>query len=205
MLGYDPKNQSSTDLVGRMDRLSIKSDGSEFSIISDAPSVRSLDSNGSTAGGIVVCQDPGHVKHHKKEHDLLHTCDGSTGISVLEISLPDRTRALESKPYPTKPRSSPGKVSPFWHQFPKFIPDPSATFKDEFARLAKEQTWGTKVKRKYQIEALNAEVAFHYGTCLHKLDRWQELCEEVGIENVPTSITQCKKASSNLDSKFTLV
>lgn len=34
------------------------------------------------------------------------------------------------------------------------------------------------------------------GTCMTRLDHWQELCKDVGIENVPESITQCRIVST---------
>jgi hypothetical protein len=63
----------------------------------------------------------------------------------------------------------------------------------ELARLAKYEQWSSKTKRKQQVKALSAEITHHYGTHKNKLDRWQQLCEDVGIDVVPTSIRQCRK------------
>ncbi|CAO2647917.1 Nn.00g088390.m01.CDS01 [Neocucurbitaria sp. VM-36] len=179
------------DLMDRMRRLSIDSDSSSFSIISAAPSVQSLDSNGSIAGGVTVL-DLGDT-----EHGDLRIVQATADIASTPV--PGKTAKPDTvKPHTescqAKPNSSAPQSSPFWYQFPGFVPSATTTFKEEFARLAKHQAWGAKAKRKHQITALNDEVAFHYGTCMQKLDRWQELCQEVGIEKIPTSITQCKKA-----------
>ena len=177
--GGSPTHTPASDLVDRMRRLSVGSNASSYSIISAGPSVQSLDSIESITGGVAVL-------------GLANSIHADPHVSRS-------TAVIASAPVPSnipKDTSTTPKASPFWYQFPGFVPTPTATFKDEFARLAKEQGWGTKTKRKYQTSALTAEVAFYYGTCMQKLARWQELCEEVGIKNIPTSITKCKKVSS---------
>lgn len=66
------------------------------------------------------------------------------------------------------------------------------------ARLAKHESWTGKTKRKQQVKALSAEITHHYGTHKNKLDCWQQLCEDVGIDVVPTSIRQCRKVSPGI-------
>ncbi|CAI6335585.1 unnamed protein product [Periconia digitata] len=45
-----------------------------------------------------------------------------------------------------------------------------------------------------KIAAINEHFDREYGTDYTKLDMWQLLCVDVGIEPAPSSITQCKKA-----------
>ncbi|KAH7088223.1 hypothetical protein FB567DRAFT_559904 [Paraphoma chrysanthemicola] len=181
-------------LVGRARRLSAASDLSSYSVVSGAPTVYSIDTNESLDGGVIVTPPA--------EEEL------EIGLSALTIKDPvvgtaaDFTRSnaasndtLEAKiaSYKPAPNPSTSAVSDFWLQFVGFEPNPTATFKAEFARLAAHQDWATPTKRERQVEALTAEVAFHYGTCMDKLSHWQQLCEDVGIEDVPSSITKCKK------------
>jgi hypothetical protein len=91
------------------------------------------------------------------------------------------------------------KASPFWYQHPGFKPDPRAPFKSELGRLCKHVGARTKHERRaLQSEALKAEITYHYGASMSRLDRWQGLCEEVGIEKIPTSISQCQKVRTSL-------
>ncbi|KAL6711227.1 hypothetical protein ACN47E_005758 [Coniothyrium glycines] len=189
-------------LMDSMRRLSLSSDASSYSFISEGStslSVVSLDTNGSVVGGVVLAKSPkssiSRTKTKKKQtHPRIIRTDGISG-SVIATG-----DDHEEKAHPPESSTSAERpeCSPFWKQFPGFTPVPTATFKDEFARLAKHQGWSTKMKRAEQNVALTAEIRYHYGTCLTKLDRWQELCEETGIENIPTSITKCKKALQNV-------
>ncbi|KAF1947866.1 hypothetical protein EJ02DRAFT_449343 [Clathrospora elynae] len=129
-----------------------------------ALSVNSVQSFDSIAGGIVISE-------------TRRSTDAQNGDELVANAVPKS---------PTS--------SPFWSQFLGFTPTPTATFKDEFTRLANLNGWDKNSRYKYLVEALNTEIAFHYGIVLHKLDRWQELCKDVGVEDVPTSITKCKKA-----------
>jgi hypothetical protein len=84
-------------------------------------------------------------------------------------------------------------MSPFWLEFEGFVPKPTVSFKAEFNRLAKQLSWNAETRRQRKIEALTAEFNYHYGTCMDALDHWQQLCKDVDIKEIPTSITQCKK------------
>jgi hypothetical protein len=159
--------------------------------------VHSLDTDGSIDGGVIISPPADEaldvdlsaltIKDTTVSagHDLANSPVASDIVS-LEIGL------STYEPCPNPPVS---EVSGFWLQFIGFDPDPSSTFRSEFARLAVHQNWSGKTKRRWEVEALTAEIALHYGTCIDKLDRWQQLCEDVGIEDIPGSITQCKKAS----------
>lgn len=189
------------DLVDRLRRLSVGSTGTAFSVISDAPSVRSLDTNGSVSGGVPV--EPPSI-------DILEIClealtkaeRASKPASQDEEEPAISADSVETKAANTNQRSESttseshaADMSPYWSQFPTFVPNPRARFKNELARLAKHENWSSKTKRKQQVKALSAEIAHHYGTHKDKLDRWQQLCEDVGIDVVPTSIRQCRKVS----------
>lgn len=89
-------------------------------------------------------------------------------------------------------------VSRYWARFPGFIHDPSAPLSEEFERLSTYMGWSKKSKKqqKRQAECYSIEFETHFGTNANNLEAWQDLCLEVGIEPIPTSITQCKKVSS---------
>lgn len=115
--------------------------------------------------------------------------------ATLTLSTEAATPALQSSAT-TDSQSTP-KASPFWYQYPGFEPDSRSPFKHELGRLYKHVGAKTKKEKKdLQSEALTAEIKFHYGASMSRLDRWQELCEEVGIEKIPTSITQCQKVGT---------
>ncbi|KZM27874.1 uncharacterized protein EKO05_0004896 [Ascochyta rabiei] len=189
------------DLAGRSRRrLSSSSDNSavsvdsNFSLISAAPSVQSLDTNGSIMGGVILGLESVTVEnmrnvscpatdtepqHSKASAKLTHSVEGTTSASQSGTT-------DDAQPLPDG--------SPFWYQYPGFEPDPRASFKDELGRLCKHVGAKTKGEKKtLQAKALTAEIEYHYGASMSRLDRWQELCEEVGIEKIPTSITQCQK------------
>jgi hypothetical protein len=185
------------DLVDRMRRMSVGSTESQYSLVSSIPSVQSLDSNGSANGGVSV--EPPSIEVLETCLEALTAAAGTldpidhrrasidTACSVTEATKPEPQPANCTS---TTPSSS---ISPYWQQFPGFVPEPTATFKHELARLAKHENWNSNAKRKQQVKALTAEIAHHYGTHMNKLDRWQQLCEDVGVDVIPTSITQCRK------------
>lgn len=81
-------------------------------------------------------------------------------------------------------------------KFPTFTPDPTTSLAAEFKRLAVHQQWKTK-STKYKKERVKfMEQAFkdQYGADESKLEAWQALCEDLGFDDVPESITKCKKA-----------
>lgn len=43
-----------------------------------------------------------------------------------------------------------------------------------------------------RVEAINAYFADQYGTDFSKLEKWQQLCIDVDVDPVPSSIKQCK-------------
>ena len=82
-------------------------------------------------------------------------------------------------------------------RFPDFQRDPRRPLNEEFASLASFKKWriGSKVYRREQIRFLNAEFDLHLGMVEQgrKLVDWQALCQELRVNPIPGSITQCKK------------
>jgi hypothetical protein len=188
------------DLVDRMRRLSVGSTTSSYSFISEAPSVLSLDTDRSVNGGVSL--NPPSI-------DVLETCLEALTVAdskLKSFTAHDELCADTTRPTtPTSTSDQPDIVttgalsslpSPYWLQFAGFEPSPTAGFKKEFGRLAKHENWSNQERRRQQVKALAAEIAHHYGTHMNKLDRWQQLCEDVGIDVVPKSITQCRKVCS---------
>lgn len=77
-----------------------------------------------------------------------------------------------------------------------FVPNPNASFKNEFSRLAKDMGWSDNTLEygHHRLLAYQAEFNVNYGSS-DKLQGWQDLCRDVGITPIPTSIKQCKKVS----------
>ena len=88
----------------------------------------------------------------------------------------------------------------YLNRFQSFSPDPDATLIETFQQLAISNSWGKKSK-KFKEEKrsyMNALADTHIGSidrggAAEKLVGLQELCVELGVSPVPTSITQCKK------------
>ncbi|KAJ4382303.1 hypothetical protein N0V86_002637 [Didymella sp. IMI 355093] len=190
---------ATSDLVVRSRRrLSNSSDNSvasaesDFSLIS-APSVQSLDTNGSIIGGVLlglqsVSLEPANNGSPATITETQHPIAPAT----LTLSAEDIATGAHSGT--TNDSQSHLNASPFWYQYPGFEPDPRTPFKHELGRLCKHVgATSKKEKKNLQTEALTAEIKYHYGAHMSRLDRWQELCEEVGIEKIPSSITQCQK------------
>ncbi|KAF2202904.1 hypothetical protein GQ43DRAFT_479509 [Delitschia confertaspora ATCC 74209] len=89
-----------------------------------------------------------------------------------------------------------GSTNSFWTRFSGFTPNSKAGLPTEFKRLARHMCWvpNSDEWRKYREEAYTSEFEFWYGSDSTKLERWQQLCEEVGISPAPPSITKCRKA-----------
>lgn len=68
-----------------------------------------------------------------------------------------------------------------------------------FNRLAIREGWSKKQRNKHRTEAIVGELEVLYGTNNEKLEKWQELCRDVGIDPAPPSITQCKKVCRHAD------
>ncbi|KAG9206823.1 hypothetical protein G6514_000110 [Epicoccum nigrum] len=167
---------------------------SDFSFISAAPSIQSLDTNGSILGGIILELESVKLDCSKDMAASVPASEAqhSEAQAVSDLSAKNVTPSANFSA--TDESQSTVKCSPFWCEYPGFKPDPRAPFKHELDRLCKHVGAATKNEKKdIQKRALTSEIKFHYGASISKLDRWQELCKEVGIEKTPTSITQCQK------------
>jgi hypothetical protein len=189
------------DLVERSRRrLSSSSDvsavslSSEFSFISAAPSIQSLDTNGSVLGGIILELESVTLDCKKDVAASVPIPEAQHSEARAESDLSAKNVTPSAHLSATDESQSTVKCSPFWFEYPGFEPDPRAPFKHELGRLCKHVGAKTKKEKKdIQKRALTAEIKFHYGAEISKLDRWQELCKEVGIVKIPTSIAQCRK------------
>jgi hypothetical protein len=189
------------DLVERSRRrLSSSSDvsavslSSEFSFISAAPSIQSLDTNGSVLGGIILELESVKLDCEQDVAASVSTPEAQHSEARAESDLSAKNVTPSAHFSATDESQSTVKCSPFWFEHPGFEPDPRAPFKHELGRLCKHVGTQMKTEKKeIQKRALTAEVKFHYGASISKLDSWQELCREVGIEKIPTSIPQCRK------------
>lgn len=193
-----PINNSATTsesgVIDCMRRLSIDSGTSSFSIISAPASVLSLASDDSIAGGVVVVTTPELLEIRPTEQYVQENAAASTRSTVLE-SDGTETSDLSEAPRRDTANSGPPKSSPFWLQFDTFVPEPRAPFRDEFNRLSRHQKWGKQKQKQQKNKALTAEISFHFSQEAEILVSLQDLCEEHGVGNDPTSITQCKKVS----------
>ena len=48
-------------------------------------------------------------------------------------------------------------------------------------------------KKKAKARRVGEEFASYYGSDAHVTEKWQELCQDCGVNPVPPSISQCKK------------
>lgn len=82
-------------------------------------------------------------------------------------------------------------------RFPGFQRDPWRPLNEEFASLASFKQWriGSKPYQREHTRFLLAEFDLHLGTVeqSRKLEDWQALCQELRVNPIPGSITQCKK------------
>jgi hypothetical protein len=76
-----------------------------------------------------------------------------------------------------------------------FDRDPTASIAAEFGRLAIQNDWkkGSKKYKNQRADLITYEFGVHFGSNLSTLEHWQALCKAVGITNIPSSNTQCKK------------
>ncbi|KAH7077674.1 hypothetical protein BKA63DRAFT_592903 [Paraphoma chrysanthemicola] len=85
------------------------------------------------------------------------------------------------------------QASAWFSTYPNFTYDPSTSLPSNFTRLAVAKRWGLKLKHKRWIACQTVLFDALYGTDVTKLDKWQDLCREVGITDVPGNIKKCKK------------
>ncbi|EMD89217.1 hypothetical protein COCHEDRAFT_1215972 [Bipolaris maydis C5] len=166
-------------LEDRMRRLSIVSDTSSFSVISRADSfdsVRSFDS-------------------HESFEDLGAVVDVPVPLNPASVSETNEYRdPVESERKPSLSSSEcKADSNPAWIKFTNFVHSPTAPFKSEFERLAHIKNWTGSVKRQQFVSLLSSEVAFYWGTDGDTLEQYQEMCRDLGLTHIPSTVTQCKK------------
>ncbi|KAL1800498.1 hypothetical protein ACET3X_000840 [Alternaria dauci] len=88
--------------------------------------------------------------------------------------------------------------NPAWYGFSGFVHNPRAPFKEVFERLARIKGWNGEIKRHNMVALLRLEVAFWNSKDVDKLEGYQYLCREMGIEKIPCSVAQAKKALRSL-------
>jgi hypothetical protein len=76
--------------------------------------------------------------------------------------------------------------------------DPDASIVTEFNRLALQNNWKKKSSayKKNRARLVKHEFDALFGANLSNLQSWQRICQAVGITDIPSSVTQCKKVSS---------
>ncbi|KAF2637600.1 hypothetical protein P280DRAFT_509788 [Massarina eburnea CBS 473.64] len=117
----------------------------------------------------------------------------SGGISLVPRSS-QYSSSTSSKSTSADPRPLTPPEQSYFDNFYGFAPAPDAGFAEQFSRLAITQGWSKKHKKQRRQEAIKEELKNLLGTDTSKLEKWQKLCEYVGIGDAPRSITQCKKA-----------
>ncbi|KAJ7742038.1 hypothetical protein B0H16DRAFT_1423546 [Mycena metata] len=86
-------------------------------------------------------------------------------------------------------------MSTYWDSHPNFVHNSTAPLQKEFKLLAAQCSWkvdGAQYRREW-ARCGREEFTRHFGSDDKGLDGWQGLCATVGIEEIPDSITQCKK------------
>jgi hypothetical protein len=208
------EERAAKDLEESMRRLSVGSDESDFSLVSRTSradsfgSVRSLDSLQSGNSVIFTkprsrkdstdswnSQDPGNSVLSLDTVKSLDSIVGGVNISEASKSVDTDTDTDTASQEDDEDEEVECNLA--WYDYGNFVPEPSASFKTEFERLARYKGWAGETKRYHLIDLLGAEVEFHFGDGEEKLCDFQDLCEDLGIENIPSTLTQCRKVSQN--------
>lgn len=84
-------------------------------------------------------------------------------------------------------------TSSYFDHYPKFDHDAQSGLLAEFERLSVSRGWKRGGKRYMQERALCCGEELQALVGGGKLEAIQQLCLDVGIDDVPDSITQCKK------------
>ncbi|KAI4691614.1 hypothetical protein J4E81_007140 [Alternaria sp. BMP 2799] len=192
------------DLTDRMRSLSIGSDTSSFSVISRTSansfeSVRSINSDQShEAEGFST--SPKHPPNTEVSDstDLQNSVLSLDTVKSLEeisggVEIPDT--ASEHSDAESEASSLELDENPAWSEYTNFVHRPDASFQSEFERLARTKGWVGRIKRQHLVELLTSEVEFYWGADdVDKLEYYQFLCQEMGVKQIPLTITQAKNA-----------
>jgi hypothetical protein len=206
---------SALDIADRIRSLSIGSDASSFSVISRTSransfdSVRSLNSNQSHEDEDFPA-NPRPQSHADTSDsiDLQHSVLSLNTVKSLEelsggVEILDDDRsnlediATDDSDAESEEFSGESHENPAWDEFTNFVHRPSASFKSEFERLARIKGWTGRTKRQYLVELLSTEVEFFWDLeDTDKLEHYQFLCQEMGIKQMPLTITQARNVST---------
>lgn len=113
-------------------------------------------------------------------------------LARLILTDPSPKPSLEISSLPSRHRIS--MSNDYFAAYPTFTPDPHIPILGNFKRLARAQGWDkNRCKNERQIYLIH-QYDIHLGSIsTGKLQKWQGLCQELGVDPIPTSITQCKK------------
>ena len=213
------------DLAEDLRALAVVSRASSYSVISSASddsfaSVRSLDSEYS--GAMTTSEQPenlpnNNISSRRNSHDsvisfntvlsddtiqsLEEFSGAETGVGYGEGVALDPESDIQTfdlcirEKTGTFIRPASPSLNLAWYGWANFKPNPDATFKSDFQRLALMQEWSQQMKREQLIHLLSSEVTFHWDADGDKLMQWKQLCKDMGIEDNLTTVTQCKKVS----------
>lgn len=99
----------------------------------------------------------------------------------------------------------------FFDDYRNFTQNPRAPITREFHRLACSMAWRGRAYKSLRAECYSQELVQHWGAImsddeddddegshseLSRLECWQMLCEELGVEDIPCSINKCQKVRS---------
>ena len=80
----------------------------------------------------------------------------------------------------------------YFDHFPDFRPNQKASLRKEVKRLGRREGWNSRRIREETARACADEFHHFFGK-EDKLAVWQLICSDLTTENIPSSITQCKK------------
>ncbi|KAJ8110608.1 hypothetical protein OPT61_g6590 [Boeremia exigua] len=131
-----------------------------------------------------------------RNHD--HTGGMQQGIQLPSHAVPDVNSDSESTVGSTSDGSdsTSSDTNGGYFALHGITAGPNDNFNSLFNRLAIKENWSKSQRKKHRPEAILGELEAIYGTDNTKLEKWQDLCRDVKIEPVPSSITKCRKALS---------
>ncbi|KAI5840874.1 hypothetical protein DFP73DRAFT_178054 [Morchella snyderi] len=104
----------------------------------------------------------------------------------------------------TLQEQSSGALDTYYSNYPNFLYNPQQPPMMEFQRLMQHQHWGPRDEayeraRAEFFEAFAEEFASYFGSDQVDITSWQQLCEDLGVEPIPATITQCRKRLQQLN------
>ncbi|KAJ7473996.1 hypothetical protein FB451DRAFT_1035144 [Mycena latifolia] len=90
-------------------------------------------------------------------------------------------------------------MSAYWTSHPDFLHNATAPLQQEFKLLAAHEGWkagGSRYKREW-ARCAREEFSHYFGRDDGLLSGWQAMCAMVRVNEVPDSITQCRKVLRN--------